>query len=332
VTPKPRDGWRRFRRKRGALAGLTILAALGFVAAAADLVASDLPLAARVDGRLYLLPCLARPAALLDEDNQTLAARAARSGGWSLSTPIPYGPLASRPGGRQEPLRSPSLRHLAGTDDRGRDVAARLIHGTRTALCLGALAVALYLAAGMLVGAACATSRAADLVLGRLIELGLGLPTFFLLLALQGVVAARVPSLIEVAVAIALTRWPEVARLVRAESLRLAAAPHVEAARALGASPSAIAWRHVLPLAAGPALTAAAFGVGQAVLVETGLTFLGLGVPPQVPSWGELLAQAQAAGLPWWLVVSPTAAIAVTVLACQRVADGVRAVLDPTAR
>ena len=115
------------------------------------------------------------------------------------------------------------------------------------------------------------------------------------LLAIQGVTSST--SLAEVALAIALTQWPYVARLTRAEALRIATLPHVEAARAVGAGRARILGVHILPLAATPALTAAAFGIGQAVLFETALTFLGFGVPPPTASWGELLAQAQASGL-----------------------------------
>ena len=295
------------------------LAALG-----ADLIASDLPLAVRVDGRTFLLPCLVHPAALLDDDQQTLAVRAT----WQIQTPIPFGPLASRPGGTQSPLEPPSLRHLLGTDDRGRDVAARLLHGTRTALLIGPLAVAFYLLVGIAVGVAAATTPVIDRVLGRVIEVALTFPTFFLLLAIEGTFGA--PSLWQVALVIAATRWPQVARLVRSGALSAAARPHVEAARALGVGPLGIAWRHVLPIALAPALTAAAFGVGQAVLIEAALGFLGFGVPPPTPSWGELFAEARGAGLPWWLVAPPTVAIALTVFLCNRVADGIRAALDPT--
>lgn len=306
--------------------GLGCLAALTVLAAGADLIASDLPLAARVDGRLYLLPCLTHPAGLIDDDNQTLEGRAS----WLLAPPIPYGPYASRPGGTFQPYAPPSRAHLLGTDDRGRDVAARLLHGTRTTLVIGPLAVAGTLVLGILIGLGCAVHRRLDWVLSRVIEIGLTFPVFFLLLALQGAWGAS--SLAEVALAIALARWPDVARLTRIEALRIARSPHVEAARALGAGSWRVAWRHVLPLALGPALTAAAWGMGQAVLFETGLSFLGCGVPPPLASWGELLSQAQASGLALHLVVTPSLAIAVTILACNQVADGVRRVLDPTLR
>jgi peptide/nickel transport system permease protein len=290
-----------------------ILAGWIVLAAAADLIASDLPLACRHHGRVYLLPCLLRPAALGDGD---------AIDGWRLPTPIAYGPTQQHPHGVTDVLAPPSAAHWLGTDDRGRDVAARLVHGSRVALAVGPLAVALALALGLAVGAASALGRGVDLVLGRAVEVGLLFPTLLLLLALQGVTAHT--SLVEVAAAIALTQWPHLARLTRAEALRVATLPHVEAARALGAGRTRVAAVHILPLALSPGLTAAAFAVGHAVLFESALTFLGFGVPPPTASWGELLAQAQASGLQPWLLWPPTVAIALIVVACNLVGDGVR--------
>jgi peptide/nickel transport system permease protein len=240
-------------------------------------------------------------------------------------TLIPYGPEEQHPGGVTAVLSPPSRAHWLGTDDRGRDVAARLVHGTRVALLVGPFAVGLYVLLGLLVGVAATLGRTVDFVLGRAVEVGLMFPTLLILLAIQGVTSST--SLLEVALAIALTQWPHVARLTRAEALRLAASPHVEAARAVGAGRARIVGVHILPIAALPALTTAAFGVGQAVLFETALTFLGFGVPAPTASWGELLAQAQASGLQPWLLAPPTVAIALVVLSCNLVGDGVRAAL-----
>ena len=284
-----------------------MLGAVALAALAADLLASDLPLFCRVDGQTYLLPCVARPAALAAEDQQTLAARGASL----VRTPIPYGPLAQRPGGAMAVLAPPSRAHLLGTDDRGRDVAARLVHGARVACLVGGLAVLLYLALGALVGALCAASRTLDAVLGRFVDAGLSIPPLLLLLAVQGLSGRG--SLAEVAAVIALVEWPYAARMVRAEALRVAASEHVTAARALGAAPARIALRHVLPLALGPAWVLAGFGLGQAVLLESALGFLGFGIAPPVASWGELLAQA-AAHPHAWLIAPPMVAIATVVL------------------
>lgn len=244
----------------------------------------------------------------------------------ALADLMPYGPEDQHPGGVTAVLAPPSGAHWLGTDDRGRDVATRLVHGARVALVVGPLAVAVYVLLGLAVCVLAAIGRRVDFAVGRVVEIGLMFPTLLLLLAIQGVTSST--SLAEVALAIAVTQWPYVARLTRAEALRVAALPHVEAARALGAGRARILGVHILPLAATPALTAAAFGIGHAVLFETALTFLGFGVPPPTASWGELLAQAQASGLAWWLLVPPTVAVAAVVLACNLVGDGVRAALS----
>lgn len=247
----------------------------------------------------------------------------------ALAGLMPYGPEDQHPGGISAVLAPPSHAHWLGTDDRGRDVAARLVHGARVALFVGPLAVALYVLLGVAVGVTAALGRRVDFAVGRVVEIGLLFPTLLLLLAIQGVTSST--SLAEVALAIAITQWPYVARLTRAEALRVAALPHVEAARAVGAGRARILAVHILPLAVTPALTAAAFGIGQAVLFETALTFLGFGVPPPTASWGELLAQAQASGLAPWLLLPPTVAVAAVVLACNLVGDGLRNALSARA-
>lgn len=289
--------------------GLVLACALG-----AELLASDLPLYCNVDGQAYVLPCLTKPGALAGQDQQTLARRGAKM----LGTPIPYGPLAQRPGGVLAPLSRPSATHLLGTDDRGRDVLARIIHGARVACLVGVLAVALYLVLGALVGALCASSGALDLVLGRFIDAGLAIPALLLLLLVQGLAGSG--SALQVAFVIALAEWPQVARLVRADALRIAASEHVLAARALGAGPLRVGLVHVLPLALGPVWVVASFGLAQAVLFESALSFLGFGIAPPTASWGELLAQA-AAHPRAWLVLPPALAIAWTVFAARLLVD-----------
>jgi len=295
-----------------------MLGVLLFCALGADLLASDLPLYCTVDGRTYILPCVTKPAALVGQDQQTLASRATKL----LGTPIPYGPLSQRPGGVLAPLAAPSSVHLLGTDDRGRDVLARIVHGSRIACIVGPLAVIFYLALGALVGALCASGRGLDLILGRFIDAGLTIPALFLLLLVQGLAGSG--SAVQIAVVIALAEWPEVARLVRAEALRVAASEHVLAARSLGAGPLRVGLVHVLPLALGPVWVVAGFGLAQAVMFESALSFLGYGIAPPTASWGELLGQA-AAHPRAWLVVPPALAIAWTVFAARLLVDRLEA-------
>lgn len=311
------NGWRGWRRApRWAFAAL-VATGLG-----ADLLAAERPLLAACDGGLHLLPNL-RAAPFVDEDQQTLRRRCA----WIIGTPIPYSPDASRPGGVMEVLAPPSPRHLLGTDDRGRDVAARLIHGCRTTLLVGGTAVVLQLVLGLLVGLLGAVAPRLDLLLGRLVEAMMALPSFLLLLALQG--ALGPPSTLGVGVAIALVRWPVVARLARVAALAALAAPHVEAARSVGVGRARLLLCHVVPFALGPPLAAAALGLGHAVLVEAALAYLGLGVPAPTASWGELLAQAHDNGLPYWLVFFPALALVTTLLASNALGDQLQRRLRP---
>ncbi len=294
--------------------GLVIFVFVALVAVCADLLASDLPLYCEVDGRSYWLPCITHPLALRSEDQQALAARAVSL----VRTPIPYGPLAQRPGGRLEVLAAPSAAHWLGTDDRGRDVAARSIHGARVACLVGPLAVALYFLIGVVVGTSCAASKRFDFVASRFIEAGMTLPTLLLLLVIQGLSGRG--RVVDVALAIALAEWAHAARLVRAEALRVAASEHVMAARSLGARASRVMARHILPLALGPALVLASFGLGQAILFESALGLLGYGIAPPTASWGDLLAQAMAHPRPW-LIAPPAILIGLVVLASRLVAD-----------
>jgi ABC-type dipeptide/oligopeptide/nickel transport system permease subunit len=295
--------------------GLGLLCGLALTALCADLIASDLPLYCKLGEEAYLLPCLTHPELLRGEDQQTLMRRASAI----IPTPIPYGPLAQRPGGTMSPLSAPGGDHWLGTDDRGRDVAARLVHGTRVACLVGPLAVIAYLLFGALVGAACAASRTADAIFARLIDAGLTIPPLLLLLLVQGLSGSG--SVLQVAIVIALAEWPQAARLVRGEALRVATREHVIAARALGAGPVRVAALHVLPLALGPLWVIGGFGLGQAVLFESALSFLGFGIAPPQASWGELLAQAAAHPQPW-LLWPPAIAIALCVIAARLAFEG----------
>jgi peptide/nickel transport system permease protein len=213
-----------------------------------------------------------------------------------------------------ESLSAPSAVHLCGTDLLGRDVLARLLHGTRASVAIGFGATLLALLLGLLLGGAAALwPGAADLVLGRVIEILGCFPP--LLLALALVAAAGQRGLLPILLAIAAGRTASAARFVRAETMRLQAAPFWLAARAGGAPPWQAARRHLLPLIAAPLLVQAAFGVSQAILIESGLGFLGLGVEPPVPSWGQMIGEGRGvASGAWWTVAFPAAALALTLL------------------
>jgi len=302
---------------------LFLLAALG-----ADLLASSLPLACRIGDRLHLLPALTRPAELVGEDNQSLARKAAAAGGFVLAPPVAYGPLESRADGRLTILAAPSLDHPLGTDDVGRDVLARLIHAGRAAFAVGLGSMAIAALIGVLLGALGAYfGGLADRINLRLIEAASSFPALVLVLAVQGLAGAT--SLFQLTLIIALTRFPDIARITRGEVLRVGNEDFVGAARALGLGHLAILRRHVLPHARGPVLVACFTGIADAILIEATLSFLGFGAPPPTPTFGQLVTDAFLVEGRFWLVLFPALALLVTVTCINLVGEGLREALDP---
>lgn len=226
-------------------------------------------------------------------------------------------------------LQPPGPHHLLGTDDLGRDVLARMIHGSRVSLVIGYSATLLSLVIGSFLGAVAGYyGGAADWIVSRLIEIVLCFPFLFLVL---GIVALFRPSLSSVLVALAVTSWTTEARFVRAEFLRIRELDYAQAARASGARDARIIFRHLLPNALAPVIVSASFGVAWAILAESALSFLGFGVALPTASWGSILSVAQEyVGFAWWLVVFPGVAIFLTVAAFNIVGDRLRDVLDPT--
>ncbi len=319
---------RRFRQQRLARVAAGTLVLLLATALGADCLASDLPVLLSHGGELYVMPNITRPGKLRRHDNHSLRRELAKTGrGWAVYPLVPYGPNQTQPGGALDiNVRPGTGDHLLGTDDVGRDVTAQLVHGARVALLVGVVAVLIYVLIGLLLGALAGYLRGVvDHVVSWGVAVMLTFPTFLLILVIQGLVSAQ--SLWGVMLVIGITGWAGVARLVRGEVLRIRALPYVEAARGLGASHVRILLRHVLPNALGPVLVAATFGMASAILVETGLSFLGFG--PDAPSWGRLLAAAQLNRGAWWLTVFPGLAIFVTVLAYNFVAEGLQDALDP---
>jgi peptide/nickel transport system permease protein len=225
-------------------------------------------------------------------------------------------------------LMPPSPAHLLGTDTLGRDVLSRIIFGARVSLLVGFVAVGISSLVGMLVGASAGYyGGRIDQILMRLVDLMLCFPVFFLILA---VIAVLGPSIWNIMVIIGLTSWMGVARLVRAELLSLKEREFVAAARALGASDARIIWRHLLPNALTPVMVSATLGVAGAILVESALSFLGLGVQPPTPSWGNMLtAGKDNIEIAWWLSVFPGLAILFTVMSYNLLGEGLREAIDP---
>ena len=225
-------------------------------------------------------------------------------------------------------LQSPSWSHPLGTDDLGRDVLVRIFYGARISLLVGFVAVGIATFIGILVGALAGFYGSwVDAVVMRFVDIMLCFPSFFLILA---VIAFLEPSIWNIMIIIGLTSWMGVARLVRAEFLSLRERDFVVAIRALGARDARIIFRHILPNALSPVLVSATLGVAGAILTESALSFLGIGVQPPTPSWGNMLiAGKQTLGTAWWLSVFPGLAILITVLGYNLLGEGIRDALDP---
>ncbi len=225
-------------------------------------------------------------------------------------------------------LSPPSLSHPLGTDELGRDVLSRMIWGARVSLKVGFIAVGIAIAIGTLIGSfAGFYGGVVDAVLMRFVDIMLAFPTFFLILAVISIIE---PSISTIMIVIGITGWMDVARLVRAEFLSLKEREFVASARAIGASDLRLIARHIIPNALSPVLVAATFGVAGAILVESGLSFLGLGVQPPEPSWGNSLTSGKDnITVAWWLSLFPGFAILVTVLSYNLIGEGLRDALDP---
>lgn len=300
---------------RRARAALAILGTIALLAIFADVIASTAPLL-RWGERLEVLPGLVH-----DDPSGSHPDR-----GGAIFAPVRADPGAAG----ADILAPPEPGHALGTDERGRDVLARLVHGSRIALGTSVLAIALSLVLGLAFGAlAGAGSARWNRRLARFVE---AVDTFPAIVAVALIRAIETePSAWSMAAGVALVKWAEIARVVRAEVLRLSLEDFVLASRALGASRLRTLVYHLLPHTVGPVAVCAALGVGSVTLLESAVAFLGLGPASDHPSWGELLAQAARHPERPWLLAAPTLAIGLTVGAAFLLADALRDATDPRA-
>ena len=322
---------REFRKNRPALFSFYLLVGMTIIALSADLLAGNKPYYMVYEGETYYpafrqygvhIGLLEWPQELRTRKNFKRYAYTD-----AIFPIIPYAPdeiLLSKK------YRSPGAEHIFGTDRLGRDVLSGLIHGTRYSLTIGLVAVGISLVIGLGLGAMAGYIGGwVDLFLSRIFELWAAIPPFFLIITAA---AFFPPSLFWIMIIIGFTGWVGIARLTRSQFLQGRSFDYISAARALGCSNMRIMVIHILPNVIAPVLIPAAFGVAGAILAESGLSFLGIGVPAEVITWGSLLAGARSNIAAWWLVIVPGFAIFITVTLYNLLGDGLRDALDPRQR
>jgi peptide/nickel transport system permease protein len=325
---------RQLRKNRVATAAFVVIIGIFAIAAVADFIANDKPLVMSYKGKIYF-PVLKDYAVRLglsrwDGSFQNVVFKEFTGTNftkddWAQFPLIPYDPNEVN---LSNVLERPSVQHFFGTDDIGRDVASRIVHGSRVSLFVGLVAVSIYVLIGLVVGTIAGYyGGLPDMIASRLIEIMLTIPTLFLIIT---VVAFLPQSIFTVMFVIGFTNWPTVARLIRAEFLKAKSLEYVVATRALGATDFRTIVRHLLPNTLAPVIVAATFGVASAILIESTLSFLGFGAPPSTASWGSILSNARQL-LPgaWWLTAFPGAAIFLTVISYNLVGEGLRDAADP---
>ena len=329
--------WRRFRGHRLGMVGLCVVAVLFLVAFLSPILANEQPILCRFDGGFYypavvdlvhqvpgtsLIIQKQRPYRLATFDFKREFDP--ERGDWALWTPVRYGPREIA----AEPLAGPSSRHWLGTDQSGRDVLSRMVHGTVVSMKVGFLSMGIAVILGLVFG--CIAGYAggiADLVISRFIEVVQCFPAFFLILA---VLAWFPPSIENVMIVIGLTRWVGIARFARGEILRIRETDYALAARSLGVRPAQLVLLHLLPNALAPVLVSVTFGIAVSILIEAGLSWLGFGVQPPDASWGTILRSGYENLFTAGHMIPPACvAIFLAVLSFNLVGDTLRDVIDP---
>jgi peptide/nickel transport system permease protein len=342
------EAWRRFRRRKLAMLSLAYVAVLAVIAVSAPMIVGTKPIVCKYKGQLYF-PCLGYyyrgwenpifrkdrfrnvyPKNLAEKDPQSWAV-------WPLVYQDPYrrvrdGEWEGQPGNPSGPDGKPSRTNWFGTNQQGFDVFAQMVHGTQTALSVGFVSMGIAACIGIVIGALAGYLGGwVDMVLSRLIELFLCIPSLVLILALRAMLD-KVSNYHLMAI-VGCTQWTGIARLTRGEFIKLKQMEFVAAAQALGAGRLRIMFRHVLRNALAPVLVPITFGIAAAILIESGLSYLGFGASPPNPSWGTLLNSGRTAiQQMWWLIVFPGTAIFLTVLAYNLIGEGIQEATDPRLR
>lgn len=224
-------------------------------------------------------------------------------------------------------LRAPSSTHLFGTDSLGRDLFSRIVYGARVSVLIGFVAVGISALIGICVGSVAGSYGGwVDEVIMRFVDIMLCFPTFFLILT---VIALMEPSMINIMIIIGITSWMGIARLIRGEILSLKEREFILAARSLGFSRKRIILFHLIPNALGPVIVNITLSVASAIFVESSLSFLGIGVQPPTPSWGNILMEAKSTlGTAWWITAFPGMFIFLTIFGFNLIAEGAKDIVE----
>jgi len=340
------EAWLRFRRRKLAMTALFYVIFLTFVAIFAPAIAGTKPIVCKYKGHLYF-PALGYfkrswedptgvfyrdkfrkvyPENLKEKDPDSWAI-------WPLVYQDPYrrvraGEWPDQPGNPSGDKGSPSRHNIFGTDQQGYDVFAQMVHGTTIALSVGFVSMGIAATIGIIVGALAGYFGGwIDMMLSRLIELVMCIPSLVLILALIAILER--PSIWHMMAILGCTRWTDIARLTRAEFIKLRETDFVIAARSIGVGRIRIMFRYILPNALAPILVPITFGIAAAILIEASLSFLGFGAPPPNPSWGTLLNAGRSNYQLWWLIVFPGTAIFLAVLAYNLIGEGLQEATDP---
>lgn len=327
--------WKRFKRNRLGFVSLIFFVLLFVMSMAAELVSNDKPLVASYQGKLYFPIVSNPPETEFGGDFQTptdfldpfIQQQFSKPGNWAVYPPNPYHHSTLNYFAKEPNPAGPSADNVLGTDDRGRDVFARLLYGFRVSV-LFALALTIT---GTILGVVTGAIQGffagkTDLALQRFIEVWGAMPELYLLIIFSAVFE---PSIALLLILLSLFGWMGLSDYVRAEFLRNRQLDYVRAARALGLSNASIIWRHILPNSMTPVVTFLPFRMSGAILALTSLDFLGLGVPPGTPSLGELLAQGKTNIDAWWISLSTFAVLVITLLLLTFMGDALRDALDP---
>lgn len=337
--------WTRMRRRPLAMAGLTFIVLMAVTALLAPAIVGTRPIVCYYKGSLYL-PALAYfyenweptifraapfrtvyPRALYETDPHAWAI-------WPLIYQDPRRPVKADEweGLEENPQYGPpSRQHWFGTDKVGVDVFAVMIHATRITLLIGFVATGIAAIIGISLGAVAGyVGGWTDILISRLIEAMLCMPVLVLILGLVAIIER--PTIWHTMAVIGVTSWPSLARLTRAEFIKLSNMDYVTAARALGAGDFRIMFQHILPNALAPVLVPIAFGIAGAILTESGLSFLGFGSQPDDPSWGTLINAARSNLQMWWMTLFPGLGIFLSVLSFNLVGEGLQESTDPRLR